>query len=52
MFGKDLVLDIWAKMLFANQITGFLNQLCHKNKMMKKPDFLHADTDSWKLEID
>ena len=23
-----------------------------QNKMMKKPDFLHADTDSWKLEVD
>ena len=20
--------------------------------MIKKPDFLHADTDSWKLEVD
>ena len=27
IFGKNLVPEIWAKMLSANQITGFLNQL-------------------------
>ena len=27
MFGENLVREIWAKMLLANQITGFLNQL-------------------------
>ena len=26
-FGKNMVPEIWVKMLFANQITGFLNQL-------------------------
>ena len=33
-------------MLSANQTTGFLNQLYIKNKAIKKPDFLHVDTDS------
>ena len=27
IFGKNLVPEIWDKMLLANQITGFLNQL-------------------------
>ena len=36
-------------MLSANQTTGFLNQLYIKNKAMKKPDFLHVDTDSQML---
>ena len=52
IFGKNLVPEIWAKMLSANQATGFLNQLCLENKMMKKSDFLYIDTDSWKLEVD
>ena len=30
----------------ANQITGYLNQLYLQNKTMKKPDLMHADTDS------
>ena len=49
---KDLVSEIWAKMLLANQIAGFLNQLYLYKKIMKKPDFLHVDTDSQKLKID
>ena len=39
-------------MLLANQITGFLNQLYLWKKMMKKPGFLHVDTNSWKLKVD
>ena len=39
-------------MLEANQIAEFLNQLYLQNKMMEKPDFLHFDTDSWKLKVD
>ena len=38
-------------MLSANQTTGFLNQLYIKNKAIKKPDFLHVDTDSWETEV-
>ena len=52
IFGKNLVPEIWAKMLLANQITGFLNQRYLQNKMMKNPNFLHVDTDLWKLEVD
>ena len=51
-FGKNLVSEIWAKMLLANQITRFLNQLYLQKKRMKKPDFLHVDADSWKIEFD
>ena len=50
--GNNLVPELWAKMLLANQITGFLNQLYLWNKMMKKSNFLNVDTDSWKLEVD
>ena len=39
-------------MLLENQIKGLLNQLYLYNKMMKKPDFLYVDTDSWKVEVD
>ena len=39
-FGKNLIPERWAKMLLANQITGFLNQSYLWNKMMKKPFFV------------
>ena len=32
--------------------SGFLNQLYLSNKVMKKPDILHVDTNSWKLKVD
>ena len=51
IFVKTLLPEIWAKMLSVNQIAGFLNQLYLQNKQLKKPDFLHVDTDSWKLKI-
>ena len=35
-------------MLLANQIAGFLNQLFLPNKSLKKPHFLHVDTNSQK----
>ena len=35
MFGKNLVPEIWAKMLSANQITVFLNERNLQNKSMK-----------------
>ena len=35
IFGKSLVLEIWAKMFSANQIAGFFNQLYLQNKSMK-----------------
>ena len=52
IFGKNLVPEIWVKMLLVNQIAGFLNQLYLQNTMIKKPDFLHVDRDSWKTEVD
>ena len=45
MLGKNLVPEIWAKMLSADQIAGFLNWLYLQNIEMKRPDFLHVDTD-------
>ena len=39
-----LVPEIWAKMLSAYEIAGFLTQLYLQNKIMKNPDFLHVDT--------
>ena len=38
--GKKIVPDIWAKMLSASQIAGFLNQLYLQRKSMKYPDLL------------
>ena len=32
-------------MLLANKIAGFLNCLYLQNTKIKKPDFLHVDTD-------
>ena len=45
MLGKNLFPDIRAKMLSANQIADFLNCLYLQNIMIKKPNFLHVDTD-------
>ena len=39
-------------MLAANKIAGFLNELYLYNKIVKKPDFLLVDRDSWKLKFD
>ena len=44
IFGKIFVTEIWAKMLSANQIAKFFNQPYHQNKSIKKPDYLHVDT--------
>ena len=52
VFGEILVPEIWAKMLLANEIAGFFNQLYLLNKIMKSPDFLHVDTNSLKLKVD
>ena len=38
-------------MLLANPIAGFLNQLYLWKKFIKKPDFLHVDTNSWKVTV-
>ena len=52
MFGKIFVLEIWAKMFSANQIARFFNQPYLQSKSMKYPDFLHVDTNSYKLKAD
>ena len=45
---KNYVPEIQDKMLSANQIPGFLNQLFLQSKLMKQPNFLHVDTSSQK----
>ena len=45
VFGKNLVPEIEAKMVSANQIPGFLNQCCYI-------DDFHAGTSSGKLKVD
>ena len=52
IFGEIVVPEIWAKMLLANEIAGFLNELYLQNKIMKNSDFLHVDTNSLKLKVD
>ena len=52
---KTLVLEIWAKILSGNQITGFLNQLYFQSKSIKCLDFLHFEklkTTSKKLKVE
>ena len=39
-------------MLSAIQIAEFLNQAFFQSKSMKKPYFLHVDTNSQKLKVD
>ena len=39
IFVENLVPEIYAKMLLANEIAEFLNQLYLQNKIMKKADF-------------
>ena len=40
--GENVIPGICTKMLLANQIAGFLNQIYPQNKMMKKSIFLHV----------
>ena len=49
---RDLVPEIWAKMLLANQMAKFLNQIYLWNKMMKLPDLMHGDTNSRRFKVD
>ena len=39
-------------MFSVNQIAGFSNQQYLQNRLLKKPDFLHVDTNSHKLKVD
>ena len=47
-----MVPEIWAKIVLANQIAGFLNERYLQIKLMKRPGFLHVDTNSWNLKGD
>ena len=40
------------KMFLTIQMAGFLNKLYLSNEKMKKPEFLHVDTNSVKLKVD
>ena len=51
IFGKNLVPEMWVKMLPANLIAGLLNQFYLQDKPMKQPDFLHFDTNSQKQKL-
>ena len=51
MLGKILIPEICAKMVLVSQIAGFLNQLYLWNKMMKNSNFLHVDTNLFKLKV-
>ena len=44
MFGKNLVPEIWAKMLSASQIAVFLNDWNLQIKSFEIAFFLHVDT--------
>ena len=50
--GKSVVPEIYAKMLSAIHIVGFLNQAFLQSKSMKQRHFLHVDTNSQKLKVD
>ena len=52
MFGKNLVPEIWTKMLFANQISVFLNKQNLQNKSINYRDFLHVNTNPKKINFD
>ena len=52
VFGKMFGPEIWAKIFPTNQIAKFFNQPYLQNKSMKYLDFLHLDTNSYKLKVD
>ena len=52
MFGKNLVPEIWAKMLSASQIAVFLNDWNLQIKSFEIAFFLHVDTNSKKLNFE
>ena len=49
---ENLVSEIQAKMVSANQIPGLLNQPFLQSKSMKQCNSLHLDTKSQKLKVD
>ena len=42
MFGKNLVLELWAKILKANQNAGFFKLEYLKNKLRYEVEFLYV----------
>ena len=52
MSGKNLVLELNAKLLSANQIAGFLSFNISKKYWRYKVDIFHAGTYLLKLQID
>ena len=48
---KNLVPETLDEMPLANHIARFLNQLYLQNEIIKLPDFLHIDRNSWKLKV-
>ena len=52
IFLKNLVSEIKTKMVSANQIVGFSNQLFLQKKLMKHPHLLQVDRNSKKLKVD
>ena len=52
MFWKNLVLELYPKMLSANQIAGFFKLEYLWNGMTYEPDFLHVESYQLWLETD
>ena len=52
IFGKIQFPEIWAKILSANKVVGFLNQLYLENKIIENSEFVHLVTNSLKLIVD
>lgn len=52
IFGKIQFPEIWAKILLANKIVGFLNQLYLENKIIENSEFVHLVTNTLKLIVD
>ena len=49
-FGKNLVPEIQAKTLSANQIAGFLNESLLLSKLMKQSLFQHVNMGNWLMD--
>ena len=52
MSGKNLVLELWPKMLSANQIAGIFDHLYLLKGLIPHIDFLHANRHPWKEEAE
>ena len=52
MSGKNLVLELWPKMLSANQIAGIFDHLYLLKGLIPYFDFLHTGRHPWKEEAE